>query len=144
MKETNGTHTTASPRALFSGLIPVISVRNIAESLRYYTDHLGFEVQWKWSDSGEEFAEIENPDFACIRRGDAIFFLDHGVQGKPGSWFHLFLESLEELEAIHHEYLQSGARITEEPTDRSWGMREMRVEDPDGNVLRIGAGREEG
>lgn len=143
MKEQNGTHRPDTARPLFSGVVPVISVANIAESLSYYTDHLGFEIAWKWSAAGEEFGEIEKPDFACVRRGDAVFFLDHGIQGKPGSWYSLFLESLEELEAIHHEYRQSGARITEEPSDRSWGMREMLVEDPDGNVFRIGAGVEE-
>jgi hypothetical protein len=30
-------------------------------------------------------------------------------------------------------------KITEPPTDKPWGMREMLVEDMDGHTLRIGA-----
>lgn len=143
MKETNGNHDPGTSRPLFSGVVPVISVVNVGRSLIYYTENLGFELEWGWSDSSQAFG-AEESDFACVRRGGAIFFLDHGVQGKPGSWFSLFLDSLSDLEAIHHEYRQSGARITEEPTDRVWGMREMVVEDPDGNVFRIGSGLEGG
>ena len=43
-----------------------------------------------------------------------------------------------ELQSLFEEYRTSGAKIIEEPHDCSWGMREMIVEDPDGNTFRMG------
>ncbi len=137
MSDVNGNEAKGGPR--FTGVVPVIHGKSVAESVRYYTESLGFEKVWIWSDETETFDEVESPNFACVRRGEATFFLDAGMQGNPGSWNSIFLESLEDLERLHHEYRQSGARITSPPEDKSWGMREMLVEDPDGNVLRMGA-----
>ena len=141
MSSNNGTPERGRPR--FTGVVPVVNVKNVGDSLRYYTEVLGFEKAWVWSDTTELF-EGENPDFACIRRGDVSFFLDHGMQGNPGAWCSLFLDTLEELSAMHHEYMQSGARITSPPEDKVWGMREMLVEDLDGNVFRIGTALPQG
>lgn len=126
-------------RPTFTGITPVVSVTNVSDALDYYVERLGFEKVWGWSDGTQEFG-TEQPDFACVRRGSVSFFLDHGTQGKPGSWYYLDVESLDDLDALHLEYQQSGARITSPPEDKSWGMREMLVEDPDGNVFRVGAG----
>ena len=137
MSEINGSDVREGPR--FTGVVPVIHGESVAKSLRYYTENLGFEKVWTWSDETETFAEVESANFACVNRGTVTFFLDEGTQGNPGSWNSIFLESLEDLEKLHDEYRQSGARITSPPEEKPWGMREMLVEDPDGNVFRIGA-----
>jgi len=54
-------------------------------------------------------------------------------------WMYLDLASLEDLAVLHQEYLANAVKITEPPTDKPWGMREMLVEDVDGHTLRIGA-----
>ena len=36
-----------------------------------------------------------------------------------------------------------GVQIVEPPTDRPWGLYEMRVTDLDGNIIRIASNREE-
>ncbi len=130
-----------SKRPQFNGITPVVSVGKVGEAIEYYVERLGFEKVWAWSDTSQEFG-ADVPDFACVRRGNVSLFLDHGMQGKPGSWYSLFLDSLDELAAIEEEYRQSGARITAPPEDKTWGMREMLVEDPDGNVFRVGANTE--
>src|SRR5205085_2150333 len=43
----------------------------------------------------------------------------------------------------HHELRAKGAKIRHPPTNYSWAG-EMQVEDPDGNVLRLGSDRKEG
>jgi hypothetical protein len=40
--------------------------------------------------------------------------------------------------ALHEEYRRRGAKIRHAPTNYSWAY-EMQVEDPDGNVLRMGS-----
>lgn len=54
-------------------------------------------------------------------------------------WMYLDLPSLEELAALHQEYLTTAVKIAEPPTDKPWKMREMLIKDVDGNTLRIAA-----
>ena len=120
----------------FSGVTPILCVDNVARSHAHYEQVLGFAVNWQWSDD-QEF-EGGEPTFACVCRGDVSIFLAQQGQGQPGAWMSLFLNSLDEVDALHEEYRAAGAKITEPPTDCPWGMREMLVEDLDGNTFRIG------
>jgi len=49
---------------------------------------------------------------------------------------------VDDVDALHRELLQRKVGIDLEPTDQSWGNREMYVTDPDGNSIRFV--REEG
>ena len=44
---------------------------------------------------------------------------------------------VEDVDALHKELKATGVVIDLEPTDQSWGNREMYVNDPDGNSLRF-------
>lgn len=121
----------------FCWLTPVLCVKDLVASLKHYQEVLGFEQSWKWSE-GDAFAEPEHPTFACVCRGECSVFLCQQGQGNPGSWICLNMPSLDALQEIFEEYKTTGADIVEPPEDRSWGMREMIVQDPDGNAFRIG------
>ena len=62
------------------------------------------------------------------------------AQGQPGTWIWI---GVEDAAALFEEYKARGATIRQEPTNYSWAY-EMRVEDPDGHVLRIGSEPMEG
>ena len=121
----------------FVQLLGLRTVSRYVPSLEHYTGALGFEIAWQWSDD-QQF-EGGSPTFACVCRGDVSLFLAHQNQGAPGAWLHLNVASVEALAAMHAEFAASGAKVIEPPADRPWGMREMVVEDLDGNTLRIGA-----
>ena len=123
----------------FRSVTPIIRVADVPTSIRYYVEALGFENEFGWSSDAQAFVD-DAPDFACVYRGNVSFFLDHGDQSAVGTRHSIFLNTLDELEALHHEYRQSGATIVEPPEDKPWGMREMLVSDPDGNTFRIGVG----
>lgn len=114
----------AAPR--FRGLIPILNVRDVPAAIAYYRDKLGFRLDWAWGDP---------PGFASIDRGSARIFLCQGAQGGPGMWLCI---DVEDVDALHREYLASGAIIRQPPTNFPWGMREMNVEDLDGHRLRMG------
>ncbi len=140
---TDSSDSVADQRVGFSWVTPVLCVSDMIASLDHYEKVLGFEIAWQWSES-EAFEGPEKPTFACVCRGEISLFLCEQGQGNPGSWLSLNLRTLDELEQIHKEYLKAGASIIEEPQDCSWGMREMWVEDPDGNTFRIGSPLDEG
>ena len=43
-----------------------------------------------------------------------------------------------DVEAVHEEFVAAGAKVRNPPTNYDWAL-EMQVEDPDGNVLRLGS-----
>jgi catechol 2,3-dioxygenase-like lactoylglutathione lyase family enzyme len=111
-------------RSRFERADPILNVADMARSLRYYVDVLGFTN-----------AEWGGDDFTCVSRDDASIYLPHGDQGGPGTWVWV---GVDDVESLYREYLASGATIGHPPQNYPWAY-EMKVADPDGHVLRIGS-----
>src|SRR5579863_10421077 len=107
-------------------IIPILRVSNLAASIRFYVDVLGFKVNW----GGEE-----ESTFASVSRSGRAIMLSQGEQGHPGTWIWIGVEDIEPLFA---EYCAKGVKIRERPTNYPWAY-EMKIEDPDGHVLRFGS-----
>ena len=119
---------------------PLLAVHDMARSLAFYSDVLGFQVGWRWSDSTESFlsdGDQSIPDTALVVRDGVQFIL--GSQGVSGTWLHLDVNSAHELDELHAEWSDRGAEIAEPPAVRPWGMYEMRIVDPDGHTFRVSA-----
>lgn len=106
---------------------PILNVRDLRASQRYYREALGFKIDWDYGDP---------PDFGSVSRGDGVLFLCQGCQGHPGGWTMMFTRSVDRL---HEELVRNKAIIQMPPTNMPWGLREMQVADPDGNVMRFGS-----
>jgi len=44
---------------------------------------------------------------------------------------------VEDVDALHAEFVEQGVRIDTGPVDQTWGSREMYVKDADGNSIRF-------
>lgn len=107
---------------------PIFAVRDLKPALAYYRDRLGFKIDWSYG---------EPEDFAAVSRSTMQIFLCLQCQGTAGSgWVWVFARDVDRL---HAELVDKRATIRMPPTDMPWGMREMHVEDADGNVLRFGS-----
>ncbi|MGI9076014.1 MAG: DUF3303 family protein [Gemmatimonadaceae bacterium] len=115
---------TIDSKARFEGAEPILSVRDMAVSVRYYVEVLGF----KSADWGTD-------DFTTVTRDAAGIYLCQGNQGRSGTWAWI---GVEDVGLLYDEYQASGAKIRQEPTNYPWAY-EMKVEDPDGHVLRFGS-----
>ena len=111
-------------RTIFEHASPILRVDDMARSLRYYVDVLGFTNE-EWS--GDEFA--------CVTRDGASIYLSARDQGHSGTWVWIGVGDVEEL---FREYTSRGATIVGPPERFPWAV-EMRVTDPDGHVLRFGS-----
>ena len=107
----------------FEGVTPILRVQDIPASVDYYVRILGFRVDW------------QSPYFASVTRGKCHIFLSRGDQGHIGGWVWI---GVEDTEALFEEYQKAGAKVRHPPTNYSWAY-EMKVEDIDGNVLRLGS-----
>lgn len=108
-------------------LTPILYVSDFAASVRYYEEKLGFKKIWNWGDP---------PTFGCVRRDGIELFFSQGGQGQPGTWMSIFVADADQL---HAEMSANGAKISEIPADYPWGLREFRVQDPDGHTFRFGS-----
>ena len=103
---------------------PILRVTNMAASLKYYVDVLGFRnAHW-----GTEL-------FTSVNRDGAGIYLSQGWQGAPGTWVWVGVEDVADL---YEEYQATGAKVRLPPANYPWAY-EMQIEDPDGHVLRFGS-----
>ncbi len=111
-------------------IIPILNVKNLAASMDYYVNVLGFRKEWDWGDP---------PDVGSVARDGYSIMLVEDEQGHPGTWLWM---GVEEADSYYEEYKASRAKIREHPINYPWAY-EFRVEDLDGHVIRIGSGPKE-
>jgi len=114
--------TSPSRIATFERAQPILRVTDLQTSVEYYVKVLGFKI---------DFQEI----IASVSRDRCGLFLVQGDQGNPGTWVWV---GVSDVDLLYQEYRATGARIRQPPTNFPWAC-EMQVEDPDGNVLRVGS-----
>jgi predicted enzyme related to lactoylglutathione lyase len=113
-----------STKTKFENATPILRVADMATAVKYYVDVLGF----KNADWGNDF-------FTFVGRDKAGIYLCQGGQGQAGTWVWI---GVEDVDALHEEYVASGANIRMTPNNYPWAY-EMHLEDPDGHVLRFGS-----
>ena len=93
----------------FECVVPILNVKNFAESMDYYVNKLGFRKKWDWGDP---------PTFGCVKRGNVEIFLCEGAQGQPGVWMSIFTV---DVDALFEEYKRSRATIPPGPDKYALG-----------------------
>ena len=111
---------------------PVLHVKDVDASLRFYADQLGFTSPWRYGeDGGAHVAQVD-------RQGCALILADTWPEkvGKGLIFISISLNAGREtqvaaLDALRAELEARGAAVKE----GSWGYRLLVVDDPDGNQL---------
>jgi catechol 2,3-dioxygenase-like lactoylglutathione lyase family enzyme len=99
----------------------VLAVRDLQRSIAFFRRVLGFEVEW-------------NAGAVCsVSRDGCSIMLQIQEEPRPGTvWIGL------DGHAMFPLIQQSGARILQPPSSKPWA-HEMKISDPDGNVIWLGA-----
>ncbi len=109
-------------------LVPIIHAKDARKNAKWYA-RLGFEIE------GEHQFAPGMPYYLFLRRGDVCIHLsEHKGDAKEGSTLVYFYVS--DIDAFATEF-------GEDVKDQPWGCREIWINDPDGNRLRIGSRRSE-
>jgi len=121
-----------------------ITVNDVDESLPFYRDALGLEVQndvssgeYRWVTLGTD----TQPGLGIVLSvphagrsqadGDAMQeLLTKGV-------LPLIVFSSDDVDATFETVRASGAEVLQEPIDQGWGPRDCAFRDPSGNMVRI-------
>jgi catechol 2,3-dioxygenase-like lactoylglutathione lyase family enzyme len=109
---------------------PVLHVKDVEASLRFYTTQLGFTSPWRYDEDGKAHVAQVDRD-AC-----ALILSDQWPEktGKGLIFISLNLEpdrQVAAIDALRAEFQSKGVPAK----DGSWGYRLLVVDDPDGNQL---------
>jgi catechol 2,3-dioxygenase-like lactoylglutathione lyase family enzyme len=124
-----------------STVAPEFFVQDLDASIRFYVEKLGFA------------AVRREPDFAVLALGRGFVLLaaegavrehnmpraDEWLAGAPRGIGVNVLMMIPDVDALHRRATANGATIAKEIGDRSFGLRDFIVADPDGYLLRFGA-----
>jgi len=103
--------------------VPILPVRDLSRSIAFYTDKLGFTVDW----IGEQkLAGSVSRDRCCI------MLLQRQDRNGP-AWVWIGLED----DSLFEAFRAKGVKVHQEPRNEAWAY-EMKFEDLDGNVLWLG------
>src|SRR5579864_2601018 len=111
--------------AKLSRIAPEIPVANLRSSIEYYEQKLGFQL----------VMETPRGDYAIVERDDvAIHLFQDDNRSHSPVGLHIFTHQLDEL---HAELRQRGARLSQEIVRKPWGNRDFRVNDHSGNEIKF-------
>jgi uncharacterized glyoxalase superfamily protein PhnB len=119
---------------------PVLHVKDVETSLRFYVDQLGFTSPWRYDEGGKVFvAQVERQGCALIlsqqwpeKIGKGLIFISLNVESLSDEAKTREAAALTAaLDALRAELEAKGVPVK----DGSWGYRLLVVDDPDGNQL---------
>jgi len=108
-------------------VVPALPVSDLTRARSFYTERLGFEVDWEWRDAPGEPAFLQ-----LSRAGLSIYLSERADRGPTGGLTFLYVSDVDQW---CDELRERGLALDGEPQDRPWGNRELVVADPDGNRL---------
>jgi uncharacterized glyoxalase superfamily protein PhnB len=116
-------------------IVPLFFTTDIAATLSWYQEKLGFECQGTWQDP---------PEYAIVSRDQqAIHFrCAEPPTINPDKYDDVLLDaylSVDEVDALHAEYAAKGVELTRQLGNTPWNSREFVVKDCDGRLLAFGA-----
>ena len=119
-------------------IAPQFFTTDMAATLAYYKDTLGFECVGTWNDP---------PAYAIVvRDGHRIHFrLADPPTPSPDKYADELLDAylfIEDADALYAEYAARGVEFTRALGDTLWQSREFVVKDGDGRLLAFGADRD--
>jgi len=109
---------------MFSRVAPSIYIADIDRALRFYRDVLGFSLE----------CIDEPPMRAVVTQGSAILHFDLQPAKADSSRTHIMVD---DLDGVCERLRRAGTDLIQQPTIQEWGLRDIAVADPDGNVFEL-------
>jgi predicted enzyme related to lactoylglutathione lyase len=114
----------------FTSAQAIIRAANFKTTVSFYQDQLGFELMILWP----------QPRYAVLKRDAVTLEIAENPEHKGNSAIYIKVTDVDAL----YEQMQSvkGGRVGN-LSDRDYGVRDFRIEDPEGNLLVFGSDLED-
>lgn len=114
-------------------IVPQLRTTDLAQSIRFYTEKLGFTLEFTYDDF-----------YAGVRAGGQVVHLKLVDESDPsiefvhlGEHFHLYVE-VDDVSAAAEHMLAAGVHIERKVHETPWRTRELVVKDDQGHTIYIG------
>ena len=119
-------------------IAPVFFALDIARTVGWYLEKLGFACEGTWTPSADE-----PPEYAIVERDGRAIHLRRAEAptANPDKYADELLDAylqVTDADALHGEYVAKGVEFTRALGDTPWGSREFVVKDCDGRLLAFG------
>lgn len=119
---------------------PMLSVRDVEASMKFYTERLGFTFEGT-SLPGDD----GKPVFAGVKRGETTIWLDHTEYADlppdtplgVGVELYISLDKAEDIDALYETLKAAGVKIVGELQEQFWGDKRFVLQDVDGYRLSV-------
>lgn len=105
---------------------PVLPVRDVRKTVRFYARQLGFTVVLLW----------ESPPYGAVKRGNAIIEFGEARRHHAGSGVCMVL--VDDAERVYKEWQDRDVEFVGDFAKREYGSKDFRVRDNNGNMLIVG------
>lgn len=136
----NGATPRATPETFRARSLEVsLTVNDLAKSLAWYRDVVGFVVDQKYERDGKLMA-------VSLKAGSVRILIgqDDGARGWDrikGEGFSLQFTTSQSVDEMAQRIKERGGTLLTEPASMPWGVRAFRLHDPDGFKLVISSER---
>ena len=112
-----------------------LTVKDLTKSLAWYTGVIGFDIDRRIERDGVLRG-------VALKAGEIRLTInqDDGAKGWErikGLGFSIRITTDDDIDALAAKIKQQGGKLDLEPTDMSWGVRLIRLTDPDGYKISI-------
>jgi lactoylglutathione lyase len=122
---------------------PIIYVRDVPRALRFYSEQLRFDEQYRFPPEGDAV-------YVGLRRGESDLGIVHetspqriiGKSMGDGPRYELFVY-VDDVDTTIDQLRAGDVPVLREPEDMPWGERVAFVEDPEGNPVTLATSAEE-
>lgn len=112
---------------------PGFTVKNLAQSIAFYVDGLGFTVDQRWETGGELRGVMLKAGRCRIGLSQDDFA--KGSERVKGLGMSIWLTTAQDLETLVARLKQNGISLSQELEEMPWGGSTFALEDPDGFKL---------
>jgi catechol 2,3-dioxygenase-like lactoylglutathione lyase family enzyme len=124
---------------MIAAIAPQFFTADLAATLQYYKEKLGFETQFIYGEPGFYAG--------AIRDGRSIFFRAVGspLAQNPEKYKEEYLDAYliaEDIDSLYAEYQSRGVEFARDIGSMPWAFREFVVKDCDGRLLCFGQSTE--
>ena len=127
---------TSNKTAQLTAHAPVLLVRDVVAAANHYRDAMGFTYERFWG---------EPPGFVILKRDDLHIMLKQAADPRHVVPHWTVSDKLcdiyfwvSDVESLHREFVQRGAKIDYGPCNQPHGCREFGTQDLDGHDIAFG------
>ena len=121
-------HKIRQPSMKMTRLVPMLPVKSMPQSVNFYCQMLGFEVEQRNDDWG----------WAMLRFDECRLMVDQSINTHAGQFRDSILYLYPDDIVEYHKQVRINGLTVPDLETTFYGLTEFRIDDPDGNRLWIG------